>query len=68
MILNNNNDNRTDAVFHRKTAFLYVGNWEVRLLTGNPYLSVQALTKYVKRKFDADPHLRNVYVKGNYRM
>ena len=30
----------------------------------NPYLSVQALTKYVKRKFDADPHLRNVYVKG----
>ncbi len=30
----------------------------------NPYLSVQALTKYVKRKFDADPHLRQVYVKG----
>lgn len=28
------------------------------------YLSVQALTKYVKRKFDADPHLRKVYVKG----
>ena len=37
---------------------------EVYLLGGNPYLSVQALTKYVKRKFDADPHLRNVYVKG----
>lgn len=33
-------------------------------MTGNPYLTVQALTKYVKRKFDADPHLRNVYVKG----
>lgn len=33
-------------------------------MAGNPYLSVQALTKYVKRKFDADPHLRNVYVKG----
>ncbi|MCZ2260112.1 exodeoxyribonuclease VII large subunit [Sporosarcina sp. G11-34] len=33
-------------------------------MSGNPYLSVQALTKYVKRKFDADPHLRNVYVKG----
>ena len=33
-------------------------------MTKNPYLSVQALTKYVKRKFDADPHLRNVYVKG----
>lgn len=28
------------------------------------YLTVQALTKYVKRKFDADPHLRQVYVKG----
>ena len=33
-------------------------------MAGNPYLSVQALTKYVKKKFDADPHLRNVYVKG----
>lgn len=30
----------------------------------NLYLSVQALTKYIKRKFDADPHLRQVYVKG----
>lgn len=28
------------------------------------YLSVQALTKYIKRKFDADPHLHAVYVKG----
>ncbi|MET1012999.1 MAG: exodeoxyribonuclease VII large subunit [Paenisporosarcina sp.] len=28
------------------------------------YLSVKALTKYIKRKFDADPHMRNVYVKG----
>lgn len=28
------------------------------------FLTVQALTKYIKRKFDADPHLRNVYVKG----
>ncbi|NYF24623.1 exodeoxyribonuclease VII large subunit [Sporosarcina sp. JAI121] len=33
-------------------------------MAGNPHLSVQALTKYIKRKFDADPHLRNVYVKG----
>lgn len=33
-------------------------------MAGNPYLTVEALTKYVKRKFDADPHLRNVYVKG----
>lgn len=28
------------------------------------YLSVQALTKYIKRKFDADPHLHHLYVKG----
>ena len=33
-------------------------------MTGSPYLSVQALSKYIKRKFDADPHLRNVFVKG----
>jgi exodeoxyribonuclease VII large subunit len=31
----------------------------------NPqYLTVQALTKYIKRKFDADPHLSDIYVKG----
>ena len=30
----------------------------------NRYLTVSALTKYIKRKFDFDPHLRNVYVKG----
>ncbi|MBM7650430.1 exodeoxyribonuclease VII large subunit [Bacillus ectoiniformans] len=28
------------------------------------YLTVKALTKYIKRKFDADPHLTNVLVKG----
>ncbi|MBS4222379.1 exodeoxyribonuclease VII large subunit [Lederbergia citrea] len=28
------------------------------------YLTIQALTKYIKRKFDADPHLSNVFVKG----
>lgn len=28
------------------------------------YLSVTALTKYIKRKFDADPHLHHVLVKG----
>lgn len=33
-------------------------------MSGSPHLTVQALTKYIKRKFDADPHLRNVYVKG----
>lgn len=29
-----------------------------------PYLSVSALTKYLKRKFDADPYLQTVYVTG----
>ena len=28
------------------------------------YLTVHALTKYIKRKFDADPHLHEVKVKG----
>ena len=28
------------------------------------YLSVNALTKYIKRKFDADPHLLNIHVRG----
>ncbi|MBM7577545.1 exodeoxyribonuclease VII large subunit [Jeotgalibacillus terrae] len=28
------------------------------------YLTVSALTKYIKRKFDADPHLSNVLIKG----
>lgn len=28
------------------------------------YLSVSALTKYIKRKFDVDPHLQNVYIRG----
>ncbi len=28
------------------------------------YLTVKALTKYIKRKFEADPHLREVHVKG----
>jgi len=28
------------------------------------YLTVNALTKYIKRKFDADPHLQDILVKG----
>lgn len=28
------------------------------------YLTVSALTKYLKRKFDADPHLHDIYIKG----
>ncbi|OES44406.1 exodeoxyribonuclease VII large subunit [Domibacillus iocasae] len=30
----------------------------------NRHLTVKALTKYIKRKFDADPHLKNMAVKG----
>ncbi len=28
------------------------------------YLTVYALTQYIKRKFDYDPHLQDIYVKG----
>ncbi|WP_071461249.1 exodeoxyribonuclease VII large subunit [Bacillus massilinigeriensis] len=28
------------------------------------YLTISALTKYIKRKFDRDPHLQDVYIKG----
>lgn len=28
------------------------------------YLTVSAWTKYIKRKFDADPHLQQAYIKG----
>ncbi|MFA1821579.1 exodeoxyribonuclease VII large subunit [Virgibacillus oceani] len=28
------------------------------------YLTVTALTKYIKRKMDSDPHLRNIWLKG----
>lgn len=33
-------------------------------MSKNLYLSVQALTEYIKKKFDVDPHLQKVYVKG----
>ncbi|MBT2645891.1 exodeoxyribonuclease VII large subunit [Bacillus sp. ISL-34] len=33
-------------------------------MSNQQYLSVSALTKYIKRKFDADPHLQNAYIKG----
>ncbi|QQZ10898.1 exodeoxyribonuclease VII large subunit [Heyndrickxia vini] len=33
-------------------------------MTTKPYLTVHALTKYIKRKFDVDPHLINIHVKG----
>lgn len=39
-------------------------------MTNSNYLSVSTLTKYLKRKFDADPHLQKVMVMGevsNYR-
>lgn len=34
------------------------------LMTEKRYLTIKALTKYIKRKFDVDPHLQNMYVKG----
>lgn len=34
------------------------------MLEQQKFLSVNALTKYIKRKFDADPHLQDIYVKG----
>ncbi|MFC4356175.1 exodeoxyribonuclease VII large subunit [Chryseomicrobium palamuruense] len=34
------------------------------MTTEHSYLTVTALTRYLKKKFDADPHLRKVYVKG----
>lgn len=30
----------------------------------NQYLSVTALTKYIKRKIDLDPHLNNIWLRG----
>jgi exodeoxyribonuclease VII large subunit len=33
-------------------------------MTTPKYLTIQALTKYIKRKFDADPYLIDIYVKG----
>ena len=32
--------------------------------TNNKYLTVAALSAYLKRKFDADPYLAKVYVTG----
>ncbi|RYG74651.1 exodeoxyribonuclease VII large subunit [Lentibacillus lipolyticus] len=30
----------------------------------NNYLTVTALTKYIKRKFESDPHLKSIWLKG----
>ena len=34
------------------------------MVENQQYISVTTLNKYIKRKFDADPHLENVFVKG----
>ena len=34
------------------------------VITMTEYLSVSALTKYIKYKFDQDPHLQSVLIKG----
>lgn len=28
------------------------------------FVTVTALTKYIKRKFDVDPHLEDIWIKG----
>lgn len=33
-------------------------------MSNEQYLTVTALTKYIKQKFDVDPHLQNLYLKG----
>lgn len=33
-------------------------------MTTEKFVTVTALTKYIKRKFDYDPHLRDIYIKG----
>lgn len=33
-------------------------------MTTEKFVTVTALTKYIKRKFDYDPHLRDMYIKG----
>ena len=33
-------------------------------MTTEKFVTVSALTKYIKRKFDYDPHLRDIYIKG----
>ena len=32
------------------------------------YVTVSALTKYIKRKFDVDPHLEDIWIKGELSM
>lgn len=33
-------------------------------MSNKKFVTVSALTKYLKRKFDVDPHLRDIWVKG----
>lgn len=33
-------------------------------MTIEKYVTVSALTKYIKRKFDYDPHIQDIYIKG----
>lgn len=34
------------------------------MMTEVKYVTVTALTKYIKRKFDVDPHLQDIWIKG----
>jgi exodeoxyribonuclease VII large subunit len=46
-----------------RTVFIFP-NLKESGMEENRYLSVTALTKYIKRKFDADPYLRDIHVRG----
>ena len=42
-----------------------------KIMNKDKYLTVGALTKYIKYKIDSDEHLKNVFLKGeisNYKM
>lgn len=46
---------------HKDSFFAEIG---VEKMEKPTYLTIKALTKYIKRKFDADPHLKDILVKG----
>ena len=45
-------------------SFFYSYNNKEFVMMEQRFLTVNALTKYIKRKFDVDPHLQDVLVKG----
>lgn len=37
---------------------------EEYVMSEKAFVTVTALTKYIKRKFDVDPHLEDIWIKG----